>query len=152
SADGQTLLSSSDDQTALVWDVATVLQMAGPPRRPPPPRSLEQLWSDLGSDDSRRADAALRELAARPKEALPLLKERLRPAPAVDAQRVAQLIAELESDAYDGRERAATALAKIGEPARRALQAALKSKPSSELKHRADELLKKLDEHVYPAE
>jgi WD40 repeat protein len=151
--DGKTLVTAADDQTALVWDLAAAVKAAGQARREAPaPRPLEELWADLAGDDVLKADAAVRELASRPAEALPLLKERLRPAAAADAKQVARWVADLDADDFAVREAAAAELAKLGEQARPALEAALKNQPPQDLKRRVTELLKNLDERTFPAE
>jgi WD40 repeat protein len=151
--DGKTLVTGSEDQTALVWDVAEAVKIARQgTRSTPSPRALEELWADLAGDDAHKADAAVRELASRPAEAVPLLKERLRPAAAADAKQVAKWIAELDDDDFAVRERAAAEIEKTGEQARAALEAALKNAPSQELKRRVTEFLKKLDERAFSSE
>jgi WD40 repeat protein len=153
SPDGKTLATAGDEPSALVWDVAQAVEVARRANQvTAAAQPLDRLWADLSGDDPLRADAAARELASRPKEALPLLKERLRPAATADAKAVARWVVELESDTFEARETAATELERAGEQARPALEAVVKGQPSSELKRRVGELLKKLDEHVYPAE
>jgi WD40 repeat protein len=151
--DGKQLVTASDDGTALVWNVAAALDAARQASRmTPPAHPLEQLWADLSGEDARRADAALLELAARPRDALPLLKERLHPVAVVDAKDLARWLADLDGDSFEARAQAMAELTKVGEPARDGLQAALAGKPSPEVKRRAGELLKKLDERVYAAD
>jgi hypothetical protein len=94
----------------------------------------------------------MRELASRPKEALPLLKEHLHPVAVVDAARLAQWIAELDNNSFEKRQKATAELEKLGEQARDAFKTALASKPSSELKRRVAALLEKLDQHAYSPE
>jgi WD40 repeat protein len=152
-ADSKTLATASDDRTALLWDMPAALEVAQHANRVVPAvRSMEQLWADLGSDDPQRADAALRELTARPKETLTMLKEHLHPVKVMDAKQLAKLVAELDDGDFGVREAAAAELEKTGEQARDALKAALAGKPSPELKRGAGDLLKKLDEHTYSAE
>ena len=152
-ADGKMLASASDDRTALLWDMPAALEAARQASRVVPAvRSMEQLWTDLGGDDPQHADAAVRELTARPKETLALLRERLHPVAVVDGKQLAKWVAELDDSDFGVREAAAADLEKAGEQARDALKAALVGKPSPELKRGAGDLLKKLDEHTYSAE
>jgi WD40 repeat protein len=153
SEDGKTLVTTSDDLTALVWDVAASLDAIRQAHRTAPAtHSLDQLWADLGGDDPQLADVALRELESRPKEALPMLQERLRPAAEADAKLVARWVAGLDDGDFAVREKAFAELSHAGEQARAALEEALRGKPSEEVKRRAAELLKKLDERVYAAD
>ena len=151
--DGKTLVTASEDHTALVWNVAEAVEAARQAiRSVPTSRPLEDLWTDLSGEDAQRADAALRELESRPSEALPTLKERLRPAAAVDAKMLAKWVAELDAQKFNVRKDAVAELEKAGEQARPVLEAALKNAPSQELKRLVTDLLKKLDERRYPAE
>ena len=63
----------------------------------------------------------------------------------MDAQRVAALIARLDSDEFADREQAAEALAKLGGPAAPALRKALAGKPSAEQRRQLEGLLRKLE-------
>ena len=153
SPDGKRLVTTSDDRTALIWDVAEALEAARQANRVTPPANpLEQLWTDLGNEDALRADAAVHELAVRPKEALALLKEHLHPIAAVEAARLAQWLADLDSNSFEKRQKAAAELEKLGEQARDTFKAALANKPSSELKRRITGLLEKLDQRAYSPE
>src|SRR5205085_1508061 len=109
------------------------LQMCG--RLAPPaadaPLTLKEgeaadAWADLAGSDYAKVRRAIERLAAAPAQAVPHLRERLQPAPAADAQRVARLIEELGSDDFDTREAAFRALQAQGEPAEPALRQALK--------------------------
>src|SRR5207244_4307264 len=74
-----------------------------------------------------------------------LLKGRLRPAAPPDDKRIARLIADLDGDDFDTRERAAREVAAIGEAAEPALRKALAGDPSAELRRRAEEVLRQID-------
>jgi RNA polymerase sigma factor (sigma-70 family) len=137
--DGRALVTGSADSTALVWDVGRLL---------PRPRlaelrsgQAEALWDDLASDDAGKAYRAVVALSAAPKDAVALLKERLKPVAAADAPRVAKLIADLDSDTFDVREKAAKELEPIAEQASDALRKALKGSPSAEVRRRVEALL-----------
>jgi sugar lactone lactonase YvrE len=107
---------------------------------------LEALWADLGGDDARRAYRAVVALAGRPDEAVPFLREQLRPFAAADApdddpERVARLIADLEGDEFAVREKASRELARLGKRAEPALRKALAGATGPELKRRLEQLL-----------
>jgi WD40 repeat protein len=144
SGDGRRLVSGSNDTTILVWDLPGVL-----PRRPAPaaagPAELEALWADLAGDDAARAYRAIQALAAAPDRALPFLKARLRPAPApVDPGRLARLLADLDSERFNVRAKAATELERLGEAVEPALERTLGGQVALEKRRRLEELLRKV--------
>ncbi len=143
SADGQTLLTGSDDTTALVWGL-TGRRTPGP-LPPPTAQELDTLWADLAADDARRGQQAVGVLVAAPRQALALLGQRLRPAARPDAERLARLFADLESDDFEVRERAATGLKKLGEAAEPALRRAFATTRSPEVRERVKPLLADLE-------
>src|SRR5262249_51940057 len=101
SPDGKKLLSGSLDTTGLVWKMPPL----PPPQRPnPPPAELAKLWDHLASADAKAAYQALVALAAAPRQAVPFLAEKLKPALAPDPKRVAQLIAELDNKNFAARQ------------------------------------------------
>src|SRR5207248_888000 len=57
------------------------------------------------------------------------------------AEKLSKLIADLDSEEFTVREKAATELAKLGVPAEPALKKALAAKPSLEVRHRIESLL-----------
>ena len=143
--DGKTLISGGTDTTALVWDVAALLEAGR--RRPPAlsARQMEDLWKDLGADDSIRADQAGWALAGSGPQTLAFLKGRLHPVAPVDARRMAQLILDLEHDEYAVRQQATAALEKLGELAEAALRKALKETSSPEVHKRVEALLTRIE-------
>jgi hypothetical protein len=54
-------------------------------------------------------------LATAPKQTLALLQDKVKPTAGVDAKEINQLIADLESNQFEVREKANTALEKLGE-------------------------------------
>jgi RNA polymerase sigma factor (sigma-70 family) len=129
----------------------TLLACAGEDRLPPLParalneQELAKLWADLGKADVLKARYDMRVLAAGTKQTVSFLKKRLRPAPPVDSQRIAQLIARLDSRQFTAREKAMAELRKFEELARPALQQALEKQPPLELRKRALRLLEEID-------
>jgi WD40 repeat protein len=144
SPDGKRLVSGGFDTTALVWDVERLLEEARRQKKEPSPKQLEALWTDLGHADAERAGRAMWSLAAAPRGAVPLLRERLQPVAIVDAKRIAQLVADLDHKRYVVRLQAEKELEKLGELAEPALQRALESQPSLELQRRVEQLLEKV--------
>jgi hypothetical protein len=140
SPDGRTLASGHPNGTVLLWDVPAPARAA---ERRLGDKEKDQLWADLAGADAARAFRAVRVLTASPRQAVALLAERLRPAP---AGRVARLIAELDADSFEARQAASAALARLGQETEPALRAALKGNPSAEVRRRARELLRALPE------
>jgi hypothetical protein len=71
--------------------------------------------------------------------AVSLLKERLRPAPAFDAKKIAKLLADLDRDDFATRASATKQLAELGDLAEPALRTALNAKPSEEKRRRVED-------------
>jgi WD40 repeat protein len=141
--DGRRLISGSQDTTALVWDLRNLLspqQLSGRL----PARELEALWDDLGTGSPAAATRAVTRLVRVPEQSVPFLKERWRPAPRVEAERLARLIADLDDDDFKVREKAQSELARLGRQAEPALRAALDGEPSAPARVRVEALLKKL--------
>jgi hypothetical protein len=147
--DGKTLASGSQDTTILLWNVPDPLRGREPAKLSP--RDLETLWTDLAADDASRAARAIWKLVAAGPQAVPLLRDRVRPVPEPGV-RVKQLIADLESGQFVVREEASRELEKLGEPVEAALRQALRSRPTLETRRRLEQLLEKLDAPVPPVE
>jgi HEAT repeat protein len=82
-------------------------------------------------------------MAAVPEEAIPFLKERLRRVAAVE-ERVRPLLAGLDDDDFDVREKASRELQAAGPEAALPLQLALQGSPSPEVRTRIEKLLGKM--------
>jgi hypothetical protein len=136
------LASGSEDTTALVWDLTGTLTSE------PLPDVSEKLWADLAEANGVRAYQTVWDLAQQPKTALPFLSSRMKPAPPVDPGRIAALIAELDADQFEIRDKAQAQLAELHERAAPALRRATESTKSREIKRRAQELLNKLGADV----
>jgi WD domain, G-beta repeat len=116
----------------------------------PGPADVETLWADLAGD-APKAYRAVAGLAASPKQALPLLRERVKPADAADAKQVERLIAELDSDDFATRRRASEELAKLGALAGPALKKAAAGQLSTEARKRVEELLEAVRPNQTPS-
>jgi RNA polymerase sigma factor (sigma-70 family) len=152
SADGKTMVTSAEDKTVKLWDLAPR------PRQPAgelTAQDLAGLWDDLASDDAARAYTAVGKLTAVPDQAVALLRQRLQPAPAGDAaqqKKVAQLVAQLDDNDFAVREKASEELEKLGAVAEPELRKALEGEPSVEVRRRAERLLEMLKRPVLSAE
>jgi hypothetical protein len=145
SRDGKRLASGGTDTTVRLWDLTGVSL----PSRPKPvavtAKELEGFWTALAGD-TRPAYEAMQRLAAAAKEAVPLLRERLRPAPApVTPEQIAQLIADLNAKQFAAREKAFQELVKVGKWAGPALRKALAGAPPLEVRRRIEQILARLE-------
>jgi hypothetical protein len=73
-----------------------------------------------------------------------LAQEAPPPAKPVDPAEIARLIEQLDADKFDDRDAASAALLKIGAPAKDAIEKALQTKKSAEVKVRGEHLLKQI--------
>lgn len=144
-ADGQRLLSGSQDSTGLVWDVASLIQPEPVAPVALNDKQLEGLWNDLAGSDGIKAFQAIHTLSAAPKPTVDWLQERLKPADKIDEKRVTALINDLNDDRFAVRERATAELEKLGDLTEPALIKVKDSQPPSlELLRRVDRLLARL--------
>jgi RNA polymerase sigma factor (sigma-70 family) len=142
SADGERLISGSEDTTALVWDVTG---RRSAKREALMPADLGACWNDLASDDAPRGYQAMRILVLSPADAVTVLAAHLHPAAAPDAKRIDKLIANLDSETFATRDAATKDLAQLVDLAEPALRRALDSGPTAESRRRIEQLLANLE-------
>jgi RNA polymerase sigma factor (sigma-70 family) len=140
SADGEVLVSGSTDATALVWDLTGRLAAGKVWDKPLSPAELDALWIALAGDDAAKAYAAVQRLAASD-NAVGYLRERLRPVTPADEKLLARLIADLDGDRFEVREKATSDLEKLGEVAIVACRKALAGSPSAEVRRRLEAIV-----------
>jgi HEAT repeat protein len=87
-------------------------------------------------------------LVAGASQAVPFLKEHLRPAEPIDPDRLARWIADLDDRNFEVRKKANLELEKLGELAESALRKALVSSPAPEVRRRIETLLEKLEKGI----
>src|SRR5262249_17005224 len=105
---------------------------------------LEALWVQLAGVDTRKAHLAIRTLAGDPRQAVPFLKVHLQPVTEPDAERIARLIADMDSNQFATRAQATKELEQLGELAAPAMDLALKKEGLSlESRRRLEGLLGK---------
>lgn len=141
SPDGQELATGLMDSTVLLWDVKPSLQRVKASLPVVRPDDFARFWGDLAGADAGKAQASLWSLAENPDIALPFLEKQLTPARATDAERLRHLIADLDSEQFAVRKRAAEKLRELDLLAEPALRKTLEGKPSLECRRRIEELL-----------
>jgi WD40 repeat protein len=137
--DGKTLASASEDNTVLIWDTTGLI----PEQASAPPRDLEALWNDL-AEDAAKAYEAIWAFTAVPQQSVSFFRRHMQPAAPVDAKRLAQLIADLDSNRFEVRQQATGELRKLGEPAEPAMRDALAGQPTPEARRRLEQLTAEL--------
>jgi WD40 repeat protein len=144
SHDGRKLVTVSSDTTALVWDISDLVEIVNR-REEIPVAELPSLWEDLAAEDGAKAYRAIGRLSRSGKQALSWMRQHLQPVPAADVKELAQLVADLDDDRFQVREKATLRLAELDERASPALRKALTGHPSAEVKRRAESLLKQAE-------
>src|SRR5262249_20141894 len=127
SADGERLISGSNDTSVLIWDLTRVLKDKPHSNVHLGPKELKALWGHLASADAALAYQAQAKLSDSPQDTLAFLKEHLHLVVEVQEDKhLAQLVADLDAEDFAAREKAVEELEKLGEPAELALRKALK--------------------------
>jgi WD domain, G-beta repeat len=144
SADGKTLVSTGDDTTLMFWDVAEVTQRPKPKVVSLSPEECKSYWTDLAGADAAKAYKAIRAFSAAPGQTVSFLGERLQPARSAGKEEVDRLIADLDSDDFQIREKATSELDELGDTIKPALQKVIDGQPSAEVRSRVNRLLEKL--------
>jgi WD40 repeat protein len=149
--DGRRLATGGSDTTVLLWDLAGRAG-EGPPGAGPAGDELEALWAALGDADGRTAFRAMVRLEASPEATAALLARHVKPAEAsrADDGAIAKLIAALDADDFDERQKAAKELAALGKSAEGALKKALAAAPSAEVRRALEDLLDRLKDKGGP--
>jgi WD40 repeat protein len=139
--DSKAVVTGSADRTALSWRIPSAPR---PPAERLSEQALEGLWADLAGD-APRAWRAVARLSASPAEVVRFLGERLRPEPGVEANRLKQLVIDLDSARFAVRQRAVVELERLGELAEPALRQTLQGEGSLEYRRRVELLLQKIE-------
>ncbi|HEY7425712.1 MAG TPA: WD40 repeat domain-containing protein [Gemmataceae bacterium] len=145
SPDGRRLATAENDESsALIWDVADMVNRPLPAVAKPAEADLRRWWADLRDDDPGKAYKAVWRLAAVPHHALPFLAASLQPVKVPEPAIVARLIDDLDNSKFQVRERASRELERLGEAVADDLRKAKKDGISLEQRQRLDLLLAKL--------
>jgi RNA polymerase sigma factor (sigma-70 family) len=144
SPDGKRLASGAWDTTILIWDVADLpsRKVAQPPKLTS--NDLNELWSDLASEDAEKAYRAIWKLVPSGQQTVSFIREHLMPAVSIDSQRASRLIADFDNEQFAVRQKAFDELSTLGELAEPILRKKLEAKVSFEMRRRIETLLEKL--------
>ena len=137
----KTLISGHVTSTALRWDLTGLGPKRQQRNKALSADDLGKEWQHLGGNDARRAYQALWILAATDKQAVTKAREELRPAKAVDDNKIAQWFIDLEADRAAVREKAVEELTKAGDQAWPALRDVFAGTSRLETKTQARRLL-----------
>jgi hypothetical protein len=138
--DGRRLVSASTDQTGLVWDV-TLPALAPGRGGEPAGKGVTDAWDRLANSDPVRGYTGIAALAAAPGEAVPLLREKLRPCPVPTAAELDVVVARLGAPGFDDREKAVAELERFGPAVAAAAAARLAAAESPEVRARLGRFL-----------
>ncbi len=143
SPDGKTLVAGLSDGTILVYEIDKV-----DPKLAMLPKLdldlLKTLWKTLIDGDVTKAHEAIGALVLAPDQSIPFLQGCLKFAVAADVAKIQNCIAELDSDSFTVRQKAAQELVKTGDQVQPAIQKALQGSPSLEIRRRLEQILKNL--------
>jgi WD40 repeat protein len=109
------------------------------------PALLRRYWEELAGDDATVAYQAILTLTSTPEETVALIKERLKPAAAVDAKRLERLLADLAGKDVKIRDQAEQELEKLADLAAPALRKAFAAAPPGDFRNRTEKLLAGLE-------
>jgi WD40 repeat protein len=156
SPDGKYLATHGHETGVLLWDLEAVpaLKKARAPTLPEAPpepepekltaEALHRLWDDLASDDGVPAFKAIWALALHPKQAVPLMRDQLRPLTAPTPAELARLFVDLAAEDFATREKAVAELSRVALTVAADLRRTAEQADSLDLRRRAGEIVKGL--------
>jgi hypothetical protein len=142
-ADGKRLVTTAQDGTALVWEVPDKPHQLGPVENEV--TGFDEAFRLLAATDPAQAQRGLDYLYRHPGDAVRQAGERVVVPASVGAAKIAQYVADLESDDFPTREAAVKALEKVGGEAATLLKEAREKSASAEVRKLAGQLLGKID-------
>jgi hypothetical protein len=147
--DGKSLAACTEDGTPIVWDLSN---LGSKPSRPVTSDQLDESWSWLASPQVPRARQAIDLLGAHPEQAVPFLRERLKPASLSREARQAvyeRALRDLDSSEFARRVEAEDALLRLGKEIEPRLRQELgQRQPSLEVRRRLERIVERLQEQV----
>jgi hypothetical protein len=142
--DGKSLGAGLRDGSILIWDVNKAVHKPAPTPKLGK-QELESYWVDISGNDAAKAHLAIVLLTSSPNEAVPLLRSRLRPAPAADPAKIRQWIIDQDSTTLAVRQTGAKELEKAGGQAVTPIHNAIKANASLEARLRLEHILNEMD-------
>ncbi len=130
---GGRLFTGNRDTTVIAWDVN--------PGRARATNSLDGPWADLAKRDSSVTFKSQGQFLTVPAETIRLFADNIKLREPLDAKRIQQLIADLDSNRFADREAATKTLGELGRRAKPYLEQAIKSAKSPEAQERAQKVL-----------
>ncbi|HEY7154504.1 MAG TPA: WD40 repeat domain-containing protein [Gemmataceae bacterium] len=143
--DGRTLAYAAFKEEVVLLDVVRAGVSSGGTER-------DILWDQLADKDAALAYRASCAFIAGGPEVVGLLRERLRPVPAMEAERVKKLLAQLGDERFAEREAASQGLLRFGAAIEPAVRQARNDRPSLEVRRRLEATLKEMAEKRLTAE
>jgi WD40 repeat protein len=145
SPDGKSVATGHGDGTLLLWKSAELVK---PPvlEAAKTPVKVDDLWAAMAGKDAAAAYKARWELTAIPEQAVPYLRQRLKPVAPPDADVFARHLADLGSEQFKVRDKATVELAKLEDAAAGMLRKALDPKQTLEVRRRIEELVRRLED------
>lgn len=144
SADGRRLVSVSEDQTGLVWDV-TLNGLAGGKIDKPSQKDLLQAWERLAVLDPAQGYLGIATLVNHPADGIKLFREKLRHAITLTEAEMDRVIAELGADEFADRGKAQAELERCGLNGVVQVKARLKGISSPEVRNYVTRFLARYD-------
>jgi WD40 repeat protein len=142
SPDGRLLATGGDDTTALLWDWRALALLGRPDPGELSAKRLDELWDEMTGGDAEAALRAVAVLARAPAKVVPYLKGRVGKVEAPN--NLDKLIADLDDDNFEVREKATEQLIALGRAAEAAVRKAAE-KGSAEVRFRAGLVLERLE-------
>jgi hypothetical protein len=137
--DGSRLITAHGDGTCLVWDLTKLV-------KPVQAKKVgTDLWEMLARTDPAEAQPAIAALKTDASKAVKLFAQKLPPAVEIAPAKIAEWVAELDSEDVDRRTEAQRRLADAGDQAEPQLRQAIRKPLSVEQARRAEALLKRLE-------
>jgi WD40 repeat protein len=148
--DGRWLAAAGEDGTIRAWELIATTPH---PRGTLADEKLRSLWGDMGGAAGAPAYRAILTLSAHPSDAVPFLKERVKPVGVAEPERIARLLKGLDSEDFTARQQAEQELERMSEQAGPALRKALEEPIASlEVRRRIERLVQKLNGRMLPLE
>jgi WD40 repeat protein len=133
SPDGRSLATGGRDTTVLIWDLLGAL-CRGAKDIAWDEDQRRRIWSDLGDTDPKCAFVSMAALAAHPKQAVELVRDRVQVNKWPKRKSFAQIIKELDDEAFDTRDAALRELIARGPAAAVVIAQALEKPSPAEVK------------------